>query len=376
MLIEVINISFDEIDLRQDQDRRRSLEAIFNMHGERQHLVISDKRTLDTLLEIGSIFFGMTTMSYIRDARDMIRETTSLKNSLGIYLQVDFSDRFQPRHATLGNSDVICVGYNYFNNPSNISSTLLIGEHLNDAKLYHVIGKHYAKNSVSASLNVSFNLIHGGGSTTKTIFDNYKNQNRITYCILDTDKKFPNDTEKNTSTNFSHNDRRLNRCASSMVINAHEIESIIPLQMLLDMMEDPTSTYGDDTITKARSLEVYDKTEFRRFFDHKNGIFLKDAIEYDFNNNCDYWLDFFAIRNDVINKDCFINKECSNCNSCPSISGLGDGILSNIATFTERNTTRKYKYNMESFILEEWEKIGKKLLGWGCTSATRIARSS
>jgi hypothetical protein len=376
MLIELINIPFDNIDLMSDQDRRRSLESIFNTHGERSHLVISERKTLDKLLSIGGGIFGLTTMNYIRDAREMVRETRNLKTSLGVYLQVDFSDRFLPRHTKIGSIDVISVGYNYFTSTSNSSPTLLIGEHLNDAKLYNIIGKHYAKNSEQSSLNVAFETIHGGGSTTKAVFDNYKYQNRLAFCILDTDKKFPNDTEKNTSTSFSHIDRSLNRSVKSMVINAHEIESIIPLQMILDMMEDSTSTYGDETISKARELSIYTTTEFRRFFDHKNGILLKDAITYDSSNGTDYWLEFLRIQGGVTNKDCYLNKECHTCNQCPVVEGLGDSILSNIVTFAERNNTRKYRTTMEDFIRYEWDKIGKQLLGWGCTPSSRVIRAS
>ncbi|MEZ8649717.1 hypothetical protein AB6D92_12145 [Vibrio splendidus] len=376
MLIELINISHNVLNLQLDIDRRNSIEAIFNSHGARNHLVISDVATLDWLLDVGSEVFGMTTMSYIRDARDLIRETTNIKNSLGIYLQVDFSQRYQPRHSNTGVSDLITVGYNYFLNSQNSTPTLLVGEHLNDAKLYNSIAQHYAKHTIPAGLNVAFEAIHGGGSTTKTIFDDYKNQNRLTFCVLDTDKKFPNDSEKNTSTNFSTIDRRLNRSVKSMIINAHEIESIIPLDLIIDMMNSTDSTYGAESITKAEALEVYSSTDFRRFFDHKNGINLREAIEHDSNNREDYWLNFLGSNSAIASKACYVNKECSDCNSCPKVNGLGDGLLNSVVEFTQRNSTKKYSTKMESFIRNEWESIGKQLLGWGCVSSSRVGRSS
>lgn len=159
-----------------------------------------------------------------------------------------------------------------------------------------------------------------------------------------------------------------------MIINAHEIESIIPLQMILDMMNGQDSTYGSDTISNAEELRIYSNTDFRRFFDHKNGISLKTAIEYDLNNGEDYWLNFFSHNASM--KECYKDKLCHNCNSCPVIKGLGDRLLNSIVLFLQRNNTRKYSTTMEEFILTEWEKIGRELLSWGCTPATRVSRSS
>lgn len=376
MLIELVNIPFEDINLSEDEERRRALENIFNSHGSRNHLVISDTSTMNRLLEVGENVFGLSTMTFIRDARDMLRETRSLKSYLNIYLQVDFSERYLPRHTTSGSSDMIETGYNYFVDINRVSPTLLIGEHINDAKLYKTIGTHYAKFISSLSLNIAFQTIHGGGSTTKAVFDNYKDQNSLAFCILDTDKKYPNDSEKSTATNFSRSDRLLNRSVKAMIINAHEVESIIPLPMIIDMMNSPTSTYGSDTLTNAQNLTNYSNSDFRRYFDHKNGISLKDAIQYDISNHGDYWLNFFNQDTTVSSKECVVNRECHECNRCPKVNGLGDGLLNCIVEFAHRNNTRKYDTTMEQFIRDEWENIGKELLSWGCTPATRVSRTS
>ncbi|EPE2651754.1 hypothetical protein ACSG7X_003503 [Vibrio fluvialis] len=365
MIILSKNLNIEEIksNIHGNHEKISAINNLLLANYNRKHIVIFKRHDLDFIIANNDIF-GYPARVHAQDILYTLTQVGGMVYSIPIRIEVDFAELTNEDSAIIDNKEIISLYYKRFSDPEFISSPILLGEHLNDAKLYYHFSTLFLATSTNyRGLKLNIKPDHGGGSTTINKFKLLKEQYKICFCILDSDRKYPEDTEKDTSKSFSKYERKIGKLAKAIVIDAHEIESIIPIKILEDMLID--KRYGDESINKLDSIKIIDK--YRRYLDHKEGIDLKTAIEYKNKNTTEHWYNIFGMFPEVKKMDCYVNSSCSNCQKCPLIGGFGDKLLANTVDYIDNKTgIHKYRNNIDSKLLDEWSFFAKNIIHWGC----------
>lgn len=349
-----------------DLNKLRALENLVNTNGLRKNLVILEKSVINEIKV--SDFYSASTKHFVTDIEKHRREYGGIIGKLVVYSIVDF--KFSGVQCTREIDQwIIRIGSDYFSDPENISSVNLVTEGKLDFDFYSLIAEYYSKHISLINLKVNFKFHHGGGSQSKTIFDNLINEGKIVLCITDNDKSHPDKGEGSTSSVFTVEDRTYNGKSLAHVIDVREIETLIPLRAIEDTL---ASNDQVDTFNEIGPLDT-GYPHFRKYFDHKEGLNLKNAIEID-SKHGDFWLDILSSINRFSNKECFKDKLCYTCNDCPKILGFGDNVLKRVVA--DLSLLKLKRLKIEPEVISHWENIGELMMAWGCIPAAPIPRAS
>ncbi|EIO5099441.1 hypothetical protein [Vibrio parahaemolyticus] len=364
MLISVSDLNLDDIKNNTQQNYGK-IEAINNLliaNFHRKHIVIFNRKELCFIIDNQPIF-GYASAVHAQDILYSITGTGALLNKFSVRIEVSFSDSKEYSLIERDRKEIITISYKKLRNPEFLSTPILLGEHLNDAKLYHKFSELYLNLERDLDgIKINISPDHGGGSSTIDKFIHLAEGDKMCFCILDSDKKFPEDLEKDTSKAFKERYRKIVNLSKAKVIEAHEIESIIPDNIIQDVILD--KRYDKEFIDRIDHIKSLNTN--RKYLDHKNGINLKSAIDFNNKNNSKHWLDIFAKMEGVSKLDCFKNLKCTNCKSCVEIKGLGDNILSNTVDYIYNSAgINKYRNTISDNIIEEWQHFAFDVIYWG-----------
>lgn len=352
-----------------DPDKMGALINLLASHGLRKNIIIAPKQVLFDI--INSNLYSKNDKRYATDVLEFNREHNTLKKTLLMHGVVDFNSN-QTSVTKVADIYEVSVGYNKFLSPKNAEATPIITENDNDFKFYSVVGEYFSK--YKSKLNLNINLDHhlGAGSHSKPQFDKLSTQHPFLLCVVDNDKAHPKKGEGSTSSVFTKNDRNFNSGRVAKVISIREIESIIPQFIIKKVFSKATATSIDaldDICTLAES-----ENEFRTYFDHKDGLNLKEAIELD-SRYGDFWLPILGSNTRFASKDCFKTKICSDCGQCPELKGLGNSLLANSNDVITTTNLYSIKDLLEDSLKDAWHNLGMYILCWGCVSNNRLSRS-
>ena len=256
-----------------------------------------------------------------------------------------------------------------------LEGTALVLENQNDDVIYKFIFKSIVHKIMKKNYTAYWEIHHGGGNTTGDVYSRIqeKNNTKMVLCIVDSDKKFPDNGYGETANKVKKANDKENIFSDYHVIDAHEVENLIPLSLYYEFMETISS---DDSIDDNISLlDIYNKmydTEkdfLQRYFDYKNGIQCKELncsknkidpqFKDDFKNN---WLS-------IVNYIAPIKLKCNykECNK----PGCEEHILPILLKRIRRKEIRDYIKNKKPIELDsrdplykEWNIIAKQILDW------------
>lgn len=367
MLFKIENCFPDKY--AQDADRQHALENLILSSAFRHNIVILDTKTIESILSCHD--YSAIIKNHTHDILSYRREYAGIAYNLSVHTIVDFEYEGETYNFDKENS-IIKISYKYFIDPKDSGPTTLLAENLLDFKLYNIIAKYYSQHIANYGLKTSFVFSFGGGSQIKTMFDSLKSDSKLVLCIIDSDKAHPHMSEGSTSSPFSKKDREDINGNLAYVIDMREIETLIPLNIIQEIaIDNKLDEHIDslDDIVKFNSIG----NRFRKFFDHKKGLTLKEAIHAD-NIHGDFWLDILSKKPNFSSKSCLEDKECYSCSSCPRIVGFGDKLLKNSISKIEQSNL--HGLNIDKDIHHDWMTIGELMMGWGCVPAGQRSRSS
>lgn len=367
MLFKIENCLPDQYTY--DIDRQHALENLIMSSAFRHNIVILDTETIESVLV--SDIYSKRTKNYTHDIRAYRREYAGIADTLSTYAVVDFNYEGSIC-AFEKDKPIIKVSYKYFIDPKDSGPITLLTENFLDFQLYNIISKYYSQYISNYGIKTSFTFSFGGGSQIKTMFDSLKDDSKLVLCIVDSDKAHPFISEGSTSSPFSKEDREDINGSLAYIIDMREIETLIPLSIIQEIAVDNKL---DEQIGSLDDIVKFTLTEsrFRKFFDHKKGLTLKEAIFSD-NKHGDFWLGILSKKSEFSSKSCLQDKECYNCSSCPKVIGFGDKILKHSIDKIQQSNLRRL--NVDQNILDDWITIGEIMIGWGCVPAGQRSRSS
>ncbi|QTR54557.1 hypothetical protein [Thiothrix unzii] len=346
----------------------RALSNLLRSHGDRNNLVFFDKNTIRDI--INSPMFCKIDRCIAVDIFDTMSEYQQLLNLFDIIVEIDFCYS-GCNIISQGDKSVIKLDTSYFNLFTSVNPVVFLAENSLDIDVYLKMGGFYVK-EYGINTRITFDGRSGGGSQVKRIYDSLKNSDLFCLCIVDNDKKHPSGSEGSTSAQFSIHDRGLNGKTFVKILDVHEIECLLPLNIIETVLreENYSSEYIDNYDLLARIAR--NNPELRLFLDHKNGISLKKAIELD-SVYGPFYLDAFNHYNGFKNKDCISEKECSDCGNCLEVKGFGENLLKNFVKHI--NEVNIKALNVDKGGYPYWIEIGKLVANWGCAFPSRKARS-
>jgi hypothetical protein len=247
---------------------------------------------------------------------------------------------------------------------SKIQKCTLLGENEEDSFIYKIMAEEYIKTKELSNISIVLKPENGGGNTTSPVFINkIKRDDEICLCILDSDKKFPNDSSLGATAN------RLKR----------ESKDIFNLK------------YNYYIEERCRELEniLPEGFYYKKYFPdiNKRSIFNKLDILYEINHDFIYFLDMkdglkhYTIRTekdwnqacklvDTTKTSCGISI-CLKKDKCTYsvIERFGNKILGDFINFYEEIPSSEFSLILKSAderIKKIWFDIGKMVFSWSC----------
>ena len=375
MIFELIN---EEQANWSDESLLDALENLLKAFAEKQHIVIAPSSLLDKIIKNED--FSRKVRNIAAYAKQTVRELKALIKSdhVSTYIRIDLSNEDKFEIVEENQKTVLESGFAFFKNSSATQSTSILGEDLNDARFYIYIGNFYIKNnSILNKFALKHSCCHGGGSQTVKIYNNILAENKFCYCIVDSDKKHPNSPRGETCKAFLKNadddvkDLFFEKFGQVRILDAHEVESIIPFNVLTEIIVNGNSS-RDLILTIKRLQRMIEKdSNIRIYLDHKKGLNREDAYKLDdmYRKKKKFKGYYSTELNKLIeqNNKCFehieqVYHQCDD--NCFRFAPMGSKLLSKtLKNFENNNYT---KGDIDKITLPYWEMIGKDIFSWCC----------
>ena len=375
MIFELIN---EEQANWSDESLLDALENLLKAFAEQRHIVIAQPSLMNKIAN--NKYFSQKVKNMAKCAEEAVRELKPLIQSdyVSTYIRIDLSSEDKFETVEENQKTVLVSGFAFFKNSSATQSTNILGEDLNDVKFYIYIGNFYIKNnSILDKFALKHSCCHGGGSQTANIYNNILSENKFCYCIVDSDKKHPHSPRGETCKAFFKNadddvkDLFFEKFGQVRILDAHEVESIIPFNVLTEIIVNGNSS-RDLILTIKRLQRMIEKdSNIRIYLDHKKGLNREDAYKLDdmYRKKKKFKGYYSTELNKLIeqNNKCFehIDQVYHQCDdNCFRFAPMGSKLLSKtLKNFENNNYT---KGDIDKITLPYWEMIGKDIFSWCC----------
>lgn len=255
------------------------------------------------------------------------------------------------------------VSYAVFENTRSTQECNLICEDFNDCYFYKLVLDYY-KNHNKVNISCSFNDVQGAGDRTR---DNIKQcvcRNRqISLCIVDTDKKYPEQgIVSNSTCGKCMYVVRDNPCYLFYTLDVHEVENLIPFNVVDQLQWSAESQPHKDAFDHLRNNA---KSEYvLPYFDIKNGVVNDDLLRNDtkyrkFVENLYYLHPGLATHG---NYDAYLAGLEDKAVVFPH---LLKGLLKRFLEYMGEHP--HFDMELLDYQRQEWNKIGKCMLDMGCS---------
>lgn len=242
------------------------------------------------------------------------------------------------------------------------STCCLIGENYDDCEFYTGIGYWYCEDKGINGPRIVFENILGGGATTCDVLKRYVTVNkRLTLCVSDSDytrdpffSAVPAPEKGDTAKKIEEEEAEIQKSGeyfpfSVYILPVHEIENLIPIRSLEEIEKGmPNLKKGLDLlkallkVQDGRPILYYDfKSGFSSFKEPDSKVYWENIMEQledapkDKNGNFEY-------------------------------PALGKKILELVKNNMGENGDGYITVQLDSYLKERWEEIGRLVFTWGC----------
>ncbi|MEZ0300252.1 MAG: hypothetical protein ACAI35_27665 [Candidatus Methylacidiphilales bacterium] len=210
------------------------------------------------------------------------------------------------------NKNIVKLPLTYFSSSKSTKPSSLLAENLIDCKLIAEIARSYARSLVNGGLNVSFNMIPGGGSTTADILEEALtvNEGLLLICV-DSDRKSPLSSLGATALNTKRVFDKYTRPTSELhILNARELENILPDEFYINTFGNTTGL--KETVNVITAFYANDLQTARLYIDIKEGLTL-NALQIEFNKCTDYKIVWVPVEEAISRNKFPIALHCNPC---------------------------------------------------------------
>lgn len=350
MLIELAN-EFDRLSSREDwAPYCDAIGNLVNAHASGHHIFLPSRDAISSLLSL--TYFGERQKSVLNQIRENYSEYSGLARELEFTI-LAIMNTDVPTMPEYPNQ-IKKIPVVTFENEQHLNPFYLIVENIdNDGAFLCFLCDVLAKNHGLAN-GPPIRLANGGGATTCNVYAYQADLGVPAYCVVDSDKKFPDAPFGNTAKalfqkvrELGHENQGSNRFIDWRILEVHELENFIPPTILREIFSE--ELHLSEAIDKIGQLETFDKVqsgigeELMRFVDLKNGL-RKTAVLESNPNQKDYAFGVWNVLNpDVALDDVQINDEGY------ILQGLGSNIFARLLAWTTiPRHKRRFQAHIES----------------------------
>ncbi|MBF01263.1 MAG: hypothetical protein CMP77_14990 [Flavobacterium sp.] len=346
----ILHISDQLIKKRNKQENFNDfILNIMLAYKEGKHVIIISPISIRKLIFDKKI--GEYTKQLLNSYNSHNKASLSLLQHFGVIIKIipkNFKEKVYSKIST--KVEIRQIHMDKFVDTVNIQSTILLGENTNDSKVYNLIAEYYRLKNNLNFLKVSCREQMGGGDTTAKQYKHiYNSGKEFCLCILDSDKKLPQNDYGETAKkvkSFHHSQINFNYKCQYFILNKLELENYIPEKFYIknfECVETNRIKYNFQKINKLRDLN-YNATNY---LDFKKG--LKSFKQEDNEAINKFWYNVLSKS-----KILWIPDDSNH-----YIKGYGDKILDG---FIECEHSEIFEQvDNDSYIKREWLELGKSI---------------
>ena len=234
----------------------------------------------------------------------------------------------------------------------NLRETKFLTEHESDGLFYQFIFVNVMREkglSQVFSLSLENDSCHGSNVGAK--IEQSASDEKMAFCLLDSDKDFPNDSYGSTYKGALRKFKKLRKThvIGLEVLEVREKENLLPPKWYLNLELDEQKKHMLNVLNN-----YIDKKSIYGYFDLKDGIKAKRISE-------SKWLDYFSSVVDELNI-LEIYDEDNVDDDYVLLEGLGD---KKCTEAIEKCRDEKYT-DLPNYLIKEWNRIFFHLFSWGC----------
>ncbi|WEJ74573.1 hypothetical protein [Pseudomonas sp. PSE14] len=328
-----------------DAKKIRAIENILISHGECRHAVWMPVDIVQELLSANR--FSEYAQRILYDLRSSVVETRGIEKNFSFHVEVDFSNAktLQP------SNNKTLIGYSHLVNATTLNKSVFLAENLRDAEIFSLGAESYLfHNQLYRSYGISLERAPGGGNTTFDYFSKLEEESKFFFCIIDSDLKHPKGPIGSTAKRFSETPSGYHEKRFLRILDCHEIENIIPLQVVRAV------TNGE--IEKGLTYRLNRCKEDRKHPDHKSGLSIDQAIDQDDKYNSDHWKLYYPHK--------------AKKGQTWIIPPLGENLLSHCLKLMSEISIEKLTEYISTEFDETWIDISKDVASWGVAAKRPI----
>lgn len=340
---------------------KHAIKNIANAFYEGKHVLRGD---LEILQDCLNMFLYDDEIAPIFNSLVQNYATMTIPSDITYYIEIV---KENPAERIEGHCVVAQRCISDFENTDACLASQLACEDLNDCVFYRFVLDWYVQEN-NLKYNVNLNDLHGGGGRTiDNVTKHWIEMKQEVLCIVDTDRKYPNMPLDKNKCPYKCKKFDKNRAGYRCIdIDVQEIENLVPLNYIDNL------TYKYPLNIKYKRHFDYlrnnnDTEELLRFFDCKNGILQSDSLRKDKNYHA-FAEKCWKLNPEICKTESFddyldgLQKEDNvyeRLNSC-----LMRDILSYVKDAKKESNLPAP--NLLNFQLNEWNRIGKEMVNWGC----------
>lgn len=256
---------------------------------------------------------------------------------------------------------------------------ILLGESLYDCNFYRLLASRFMYLNRKTIRGVRISLsdeIGGGDSINQSLEKCIRNNYNITFCLIDSDKKYDRSTKYGAEPARGKTAQKLDRSSAKLIdeglgnlfdlycLEVHEVENLIPFSVL-DAVANSTIKEMLPGIAYLKKLKAANLTDAILFYDFKKGNNI-EKLRQECQDPSSKKKPELAYWEEIAQQ---IGDESAPC--------LSEQVLSKSIEYMKKSG---YIYSdadeLDDHLVGYWNAIGKKVFSWGCASTPNATKPS
>ncbi|MBK8725913.1 MAG: hypothetical protein IPL96_07605 [Holophagaceae bacterium] len=264
MLIEIDNGLIDNCCVVGRFDREKAcFRNLLLAHQEGNHLILISNKNVSNL---DPEFYSPRDRATAKKIFESYSQYASLKTILPIFYKTGIGDQYNDGRVSSGVSEVVMARIEHFEHSASVSDGLrLLTENSTDSEIYCTFAKFWMNIN---RIKIGFKVTRqgGGGAEIESEFRNNCEADKITLCIVDSDRKYPGGALGGTAGNLG----RVSAGAlqSILILKRRELENY------LVKLINATFITDEDLRNRliAHQLSLTCNNDWYTFIDYKEGV--------------------------------------------------------------------------------------------------------
>ena len=355
-----------EIDFASDLDSLAAIETIWASFSRGEHIVFSDRKTLDHLRDIGLSIPSRGAISSVL-ARFSELQTLEQCQRFRVLITPSIEQPF------LDGPSSWQVPLNHFSQVALVPACIL-AENLRDATAYVSCATQAIKIRGPKGVKISLTKDSGGGAEiSNKLLELEESRRQFVLTVTDTDKTHPNDDSCTPTKKCAATSAHSNWVIGHLELDCSEIENLLPINLIYDSIESSPAAHELSRRLDYLKKFVFNNTNIHKWFDVKNGVKLFRIMTTNINEReREHWEKSSTAISYAFQctQECQTNHQCSKEKSkeceCVLLPGLGDDTLDRFNSHCSAITIQKQCERIKtSANADDWLELGSKIASWG-----------